>query len=273
MDMRKINVLGTGTLIMTNGTYQIVQLGPKHIEHLLALQNDVQTALPEDHKAFLLPRSREDFEGYFSRGDSIIGITHKGQLIAQGAMALPTAQDPVTGIDVKLHVPPEKIAVLQGMMVDPLFRGNKFLDILIHTQFDLAYQWGRAHVLSAIDVRNRFSLMPALAAGFEIHTISDKTLKYGLMTTVYGLYAPLERLYLRRDFNQAATNAAVIEVAQSNIALQKQFLNAGYKGVAYSLANKTLDFQEVDRTQTVVDLSGRPPRENIRAELKIGSMR
>jgi hypothetical protein len=244
IDSRTVTVLATGTFANTGGAYQIVQLTPEHIGQMQALQDNVQAALPEDSKGFLLPRAREDFEASFANGDSIIGILHQGRLIAQGAMVLPTAKNPATGIDVKLNVPPERIMILQGMMVEPVYRGHHLMEIMKNAQLNLAKQLGRIHVLAAIDVRNRASYIIALASGFEIHTISRKVLKQDIKTTVYGLYAPLDRL-IRRDFNQAAAaKKAERLVGLDDIPLQEQLLQEGYKGIGYSSAAKSIGFQK-----------------------------
>jgi hypothetical protein len=244
IDIGTVAVLATGAFAKTGAAYQIVQLTPEHIGQMQALQNNIQAVLPEDSKGFLLPRAREDFEASFANGDSMIGILHQGQLIAQGAMVLPTAQNPTTGIDVKLDVPPEQIMILQGMMVEPDFRGHHLMEIMKNAQLTLAKQLGRSHVLAAIDVRNRTSYIIALASGFEIYTISNKVLKHDIKTTVYGLYAPIERL-IRRDFNQAAAakNAERL-VELDNIPLQEQLLKEGYKGIGYSSSTKTIGFQK-----------------------------
>jgi hypothetical protein len=131
----KSTILQSGTLPKTGGSYQLALLTADHIDDILSLQDTVYANLTAAEKAFIVCKDRAFFEQHFATGNVVLGVFHQGKLIAQSLMVHPTPQHPKTGmVDMQLPAPTEKIAVLQGMIVHPDFRGNALMALMTKAQ-------------------------------------------------------------------------------------------------------------------------------------------
>ena len=133
IDIKEAKVLKTGTLEKTGESYSLVLLSVKNIDQIMALQDIAFADLNAQEQTFLLRKSRDFFEKHFSEGHSILGIVHNNRLISQSVIIDPTAENPKTGIpDIDLTAIIDKVSVLQSVVVDPDYRGNRLMAVMVN---------------------------------------------------------------------------------------------------------------------------------------------
>lgn len=233
----------SGCLPKTGGSYDLVLLTRDNIDAMLALQKMVFDGLAPQEKPFLLPKDRAFLEGHFSAGSSALGVVHDGRLVAQSLVVNPTPAHPDTGMtDMALPAAPEKLTVMQGVVVDPAYRGNALMTVMIGAWLALASVSGRSTALAEAATGNRHSWAAFLQEGLSLHSIgtdkSDGTVLYNIHAEV----APLMKRRLSPDFNKAAAKGGV-SVPMHDIAEQKKMLARGYEGVVFDAPKKAIVFR------------------------------
>jgi ribosomal protein S18 acetylase RimI-like enzyme len=255
MDMHKDKFIKTGTLKKTGGAYTLFLQTPGNINAILGLQDKVFDGLTAEEQAFLLRKNRQFFEGHFHGDNLVLGVMHEGKLIAQSIVTNPSAASPKTGMtDMALDVPSDKVTVLQGVVVDPEYRGNSLMTIMVDAWLAIAKEQGRTTAIAEVAVDNFYSWTVFMKEGLAIQSIgtdpADGTEVYNLSAKV----APLIRKRLKGDFNKAAKKHTV-DVPQADIAAQKKLLLQGYKGVDFDHANMNIKFAKAKK----VKISGAKP--------------
>lgn len=231
-----------GTLPKTGETYEVTRLSAGAIDDVLALQDLVIDALPEEHKPFLLRKTRSFFEKHFKTGGVILGAWVDDTLIAQSIIVHPDKDRPNTGmVDMRPVGAPETLSILQGVAVHPNFRGNGLMETMVDLWLDFAAAEGREHAVAEIDARNHYSWGNFVDRGLNIVGIGiDKTDG----TRVYNAHERLENIFKKRmrealelpldEDEQAA------ECNRRDLTLQSALFSLGYVGIAHDPDERTM---------------------------------
>ncbi len=226
-------VLGEGTLKKTGKPFELVCLTKADIPEIMELQGKVIGDLTEAEKVFVNEKPKSFFEDHYERGNVVLGIRSEGELIAQAIVLNPSERHPKTGmVDMEPVGTPDSVSVLQGVLVDPEFRGNRLMQEMVAFWLDFADEIGREHVLAEIEVHNHFSWAVFVEEGLAITSIGtdpdDGAKVYNAHETVKGAKAKK----LAGDFNGAAKKDSVA-CHKDNIADQDALMKAGYVCIGY----------------------------------------
>jgi hypothetical protein len=169
---------------------------------------------------------------------------HEGRLIAQSVVVNPTASHPKTGMtDMQLKVPVDTITILQGVIVDPDYRGNSLMGDMADAWLAEAQKQGRLHAISETALDNPFSWFIFLQKGMHIESIGfDKSDS----TEVYNLHGHIPSL--SKAFNEKAKKRVVCALA--DVARQKKLIAKGYKGAKYDPAKGHVEFHRSKKNAT-----------------------
>ena len=238
MGNRYQNISGifkTDTLIKTGQEYQIVLQTPADIDAILALQATVMDDLTEEEQSYLVPKDRAFFEKHFASDNIVLGVMVDGKLVAQSIVVNPTKKNPKTGMtDMPGRIPPERVTVIQGVIVHPDFRGNRLMTEMVDAWLNIARFEGRRHAIAEVTAENHFSWAVFMKEGLQLHSIGydDEDAVY-----LYNMHANVKKLInarLQPAFNSAAAKHGPksVVVANSDIKTQQKLLRKGFKGVA-----------------------------------------
>lgn len=239
IDLSTTQFLKNGTLPKTGSDYALVFLGPAHIGQILALQDIAFADLSPAEEGFLLKKEGGFFQDHFAHGGAMLGIVADGKLVAQSAIVKPTAQHPKHGmVDMPeiAGVAPEKISVQQNVIVDPAYRGNNLMGVMVVEWLAESQKAGRTEVISEVAVDNVYSWYPYLKNGLHIEGIgvdaSDGT-------KLYNMHGRLPEL--RADFAVAAEDKR-LHVPHADLDGQKDLFAQGYKATGFSAQEAKLVF-------------------------------
>lgn len=243
LDTGTTTVIKNGFLPKTGGEYTLVLLSAQHIEQILFLQDVAFNGLSEEEQAYLLRKSSNFFEKHFAEGNFVLGIVHEGQLIAQSVIVHPTVEHPKTGmVDMALDAACDKITVMQGVIVDSGYRGNRLMTIMVDAWLDIATEQGRTHAIAEVAVGNFYSWSVFMKEGLRIHSMGVDPADGTELYNIHADVAPLIRERLTPSFNKAAAKHGV-PCARNNLKQQKLLLSKGYKGVGYDAAKGNIVFK------------------------------
>ena len=132
IDISNNQILNSGKLKKGGGRWDLVSLQGKDVPQMLALQDAVFASLPPDQN-FVHHKAPEFFDAHLKSGNNLaLGIVHDGKLVAQSIIVNPTSFHPETGMsDLKLDARPEKMSIIQGVIVDPAYRGNNLMTYMV----------------------------------------------------------------------------------------------------------------------------------------------
>lgn len=234
----------------TGARYDLVLQAADNIDDMLELQQTIFDALPEKAKAFIVPKDRAFFEQHLAKNNYIIGIVSEGKLIAQGILVHPTQQHPKTGmVDMNLDRPLEKIAVIQGLLVHPEYRGNSLMSLMVDTRLLLSHQAKRTDFIAEVSVENHHSWSVLLKEGLRIHSIgidpADGTVVYNMHAHV----GPLVKQRLGKVFNKNSKKNTV-SCHKNDIEKQKELLSKSYMGVSYDPVSQHIAFKKFNHKVT-----------------------
>lgn len=238
MATRYQNISGifkTDTLIKTGQQYQIVLQGPADIDAMLALQATVMDELSDEEKSYLVPKDRAFFEKHFANENIVLGVKVDGKLVAQSVVVNPTKKNPKTGMtDMPGRIPPERVTVIQGVIVHPDFRGNRLMTEMVDAWLNIARYEGRRHAIAEVTSDNHFSWAVFMKEGLQLHSIGYDP---DDAVYLYNMHANVKKLInarLQPAFNSAAKKhgPASKAVANADISQQQKLLRKGFKGVA-----------------------------------------
>jgi len=243
IDLKTAPTLKVGTMKKSGEQFALVSLSAQNIDAILALQDIIFDSLPEQEQSFLLRKSREFFEKHFAAGNIVLGVVHNGQLVAQSVVVNPTAQNPKTGmVDMVLDAQPQDVTIIQGVVVNPAYQGNRLMTEMVDAWLAIAEKQGRTHAIAEVATDNYYSWSIFLKEGLQIHSLgmdsSDGTQLYNIHANV----ASLTQKRLKPDFNKAGAKNKV-KCPQADIEGQKKLLSEGYKGVGFDSANGRIIFE------------------------------
>lgn len=244
IDIHSLTILKQDILPKSGGEQTLVILTKDHLDQILALQDKVFNSLSEAEKTFILKKEPSFFEKHMDQGNILLGVVHDGELIAQSILLNPTKEHPKTGmVDMKLPSRADKITVIQGVIVDPDFRGNKLMTTMVDTWLDISKKARRKDAISEVTVENHYSWSVFLKEGMHIHSIgtdpADGTLVYNMHGHVEGWIK--ERLSAK--FNTAAAKKTVA-CPMADIEGQKKLLKKGYIGTQFDATKHNILFEK-----------------------------
>jgi len=247
IDIDSTAVLKTGSLPKTGGEFSLVALSTQHIDQILALQDSAFDALSEKEQAFLIKKGRDFFENHFAEGNIVLGIVHDNKLIAQSIILHPTEEHPKTGmVDMKLETSVDKVSVIQGVIVDTDYRGNRLMTLMIDAWLDIAQKQGRTHAIAEVVVDNFYSWSVFMKEGLRIDSMGTDPADGMQVYNIEAKVAPLIQKRLKPSFNKAAAKHSV-SCPRDDLNQQKKLLSEGYKGVKYDAANDNIVFRPSKR--------------------------
>ncbi len=244
-DTSKAKIITTGQLPKQMELYLLVLQSKDHIDDILALQKTVFDDLTDEEKTFIVPKDKAFFEKHFDNGNHVIGVVHNGQLIAQSISLEPSTDNPKTGmVNMQLPVTSDKVAIMQGVLVHPDYRGNALMSRMLDARLQIAKKTGRTDLVAEVAVDNFYSWSVFLKEGMVIHSIetdpSDGTVVYNMHAKI----KPLIKQRLKGVFNAVAAKknkaCPVHDIEQ-----QKKLLAKGYVGVAFEKNGQNLIFKKV----------------------------
>lgn len=238
--MEESKTIASGTLLKTGDVYTVALMAASQIDPILALHNTVYADLPSEQKDYLAPKDRMLLEEHFGRGHLVLGIMSNARLIAQGLIVNPTQAYPETGLpdiaSLNLTAPVESLSAFKSVVVHPDFRGNGLQAILIDAFLSIAQEAGRTQAVTYVTVENDPSWKNFLKQGMRIRAIgvdnSDGS-------NVYYMHARAPFSGLTAVFNEASA----VRVPSQDLGAQKNLLTAGYQGVRYDTAERSLVFK------------------------------
>lgn len=237
------SVLKTAPLPRVGGHCKLAFLSVAHIDHILALQAAVLNDLTEPEKVFLLEKNRTFFERHFQEENAMIGVVHQGRLIAQCVILNPTAAHPATGmVDMCLNAQPEEVTILQGVIVDAAYRGNRLMTEMVDCWLDAAQKQGRLHVIAEVATGNVYSWQIFLKEGLDIHSIGIDPADGARVYNMHAGISDIQAGRLKGEFNQRSRKDAVA-CNKDDIALQRKLLEMGYRGVDFDSGMNILYFK------------------------------
>lgn len=247
MGKRYTNLSGicsTGTLAKTGQSYSIVMQTPRDIDAMLALQATVMAELSAEEKSYLVPKDRAFFEKHFASDNIVLGVKVDGQLVAQAIIVNPTAKNPKTGMtDMPGNLAPEKLSVIQGVIVHPDFRGNRLMTEMVDAWLKIAQFEGRRHAIAEVSTTNHFSWSVFLKEGLHIHSIGYDKADAVYLYNMHANVTKLIKARLTPAFNAAAPRGKVHTPCHvNNIKAQKVLIARGFNGVAFDRTNQRIVF-------------------------------
>ncbi len=238
IDIKETTVHETGLLKKSGGQFALVALTAAHMEQILALQEAAFKSLAADEQHYLLQKDRGFFTRHFAHGGAVIGVVADGKLVAQSIVFNPSAAHPASGMtDMAISAQPEQLTVLEGVVVDPAYRGNKLMDVMVRHWLGQAAQNGRTEALAEVAVENAFSWSVFLKEGLHIESLGTDPADNSVLYNLHGHIPDL-----KAAFNTAAKKQE--DVSTSDLARQKELLAQGHKGVAHDRAKDTLTFAQ-----------------------------
>lgn len=223
-------ILKTGTLPKNGEAFTLVIQPAANIDAILHLQDMVMNSLTPEQKSFVLPKDRAFFEKHFKEGSIVLGIFHDDQLIAQSIIVNPTAANPKTGMTDMPDMPsPEKLTVIQGVLVHPAYRGNKLMGEMVDAWLAIAKSDGRDHAIAEVSTDNHFSWQVFMKEGLKIHSIG---IDPDDGTFLYNMHADVTQLIetrLSKEFN-AKAEKIIVNCDKADLDKQSDLIKKGFKG-------------------------------------------
>lgn len=245
-------VLHQGTFAKTSESYEVTMQTIDNLDEITRLHQEIFDRLEEHEKPYLIERDKSYFENHFEQGHVVVGVVHNGRLVAQALMTLPSEEYPYTGMtDMNMSsLPLEKIAVLNGAIVHPDYRGNSLQTVLTEARIKLAEMRGREHLVSEVAVNNRFSWSTLLKSGLSIHSLGtdsdDGTQLYNLHIRANDRGTVHK---LRNEFNHNSRRN-IVSCSQNNLEAQQILISLGYRGVANDIAGQTIQFARLPKKKS-----------------------
>lgn len=213
------------------------------ISELLDLQRIISESLPS--REIFIIHDEEYFQRIFSLKRSVIGIVCNGKLIGYSFILIPGLRDDglCENLGVDLNLPDEelsKVAHLQSVAVHPVYRGNGLQKIMAEAHLHLIDEMGYVHVCSTVSPKNPISLANLLSCGFLIERLRPKFKGWWRFILHRSTAAPdgFAANGFGRDQsgidqsgrNQSGRDRIECRVPVSDLGLQTELLNKGFKG-------------------------------------------
>lgn len=226
-------ILKTGVLPKTGGSYTIGLLSTQHIDQVLDLQSATLQKLSPQEKTFLAKRDRSFLEKHFAAGNLMIGITHKGRLIAQSIVANPaTYPGVVSGL----------VSILKGVIVDQAYRGNGLMTLMVDCWLDIAQQEKRRHALAVVVTANTYSWSVFMQQGLDIQSMGIDPDDGSQIYNMHADVATLRAGMFMPKFNCRSHKGSTL-CAKDDLATQEKLLATGYRGVDFDAKQEVIYFK------------------------------
>ncbi len=228
-------IIKTGTLRTSDSEFLIQEIDASFIDQILQLQQDIYDSLPEENKSFILVKPKSFFENHFkSDQNKMIGIFVDNKLIAQSIILQPTIDNPSTGmVDMENIDDVESLSIIEGVLVNPEFRGNSLMEEMVTIWLDIAEKMGRKHAIAEVVTDNPFSWNVFLKKNLNIHSIGidpdDQTKLYNMHETIDNI----REKELKGPFNYHGAKPKK-SCHVEDFKQQSQLMTQGYKGISYS---------------------------------------
>jgi len=224
-----------GTLENGQG-YHMSFLQADNMPEILALQDKVKAELDAaGHASYIVPKSELSFVRKQHLQGRMLGVFSESQLIAQLIVSMPNQADDA-GL-VGMHVPHANtdMAVIENVLVDSDFRGNKLMEKLVRQGFQVAKSFGRPHIYAEIDTANIRSWKVFLDCGMDItHLGKDPSDGCALYYTYSNVGASLEYM----------GGAISVCPQTTSFEQQKKLISLGYQAHSWDAVAKQLVFQK-----------------------------
>jgi len=249
IDTDNLTVLDAG-LLQNAVPYEIVLLGPEHLDHIHAMHNATIAGLGPDEKTYVLPKSREYLDHHMHKGggNGAIGIVSGGELVAQILVYHPTSAD-IDGVLAQLPagVAAEEVTVLGGASVAPGYRGNGLMNQLVWQWLDHSARWGRTHAVADVVVGNTASWAAFIRGGLSLEALMTDPRDGSTIYTAHERVDKARTLRLTSEFNRHS-GAAGLEVPGADTTRQQELMQAGYNAVAWDRQRQVLLMKQIRPT-------------------------
>ncbi len=170
------HVLHEGVLAKTAQQFSLSLLTMTNLDSMLGLQEAIIDDLTPDERAFISPKSVQQFSDYLLHKGLVLGVFVENQLVAQMIVGLPAtfaaafapgAGLTATGADFAV-TPLEPVGIVQNVLVHPQFRGNKLMQHMLHAAECVSGALGINHLLAEIADGNAHSANSFKSAAYEV---------------------------------------------------------------------------------------------------------
>lgn len=245
------SVLEHGFLPKSGELYVVRFLDEGFLDAICALQERVYDALPEAEKNFLLPKTPDFFKQHLQDGHPIIGVICGDKVIAQSIIRVPTQHDQKTGM---VDMPEldsmdiESITVLQGVLCDPEYRGNKLMQNMVHHWLSWAGQNNRNNAIAEIEVRNHYSWSVFLDHGLWLVSMGHDETDGANLYNVHQDIPPSGKIKykaikkLGNEFQNVAHNETFMTCPAGDLHQQKALMDFGYACRGWDKKSKQMAF-------------------------------
>ncbi|RCK38670.1 GNAT family N-acetyltransferase [Thalassospira xiamenensis] len=151
---------------------QLTRLGSSHLPAIITLHHRVIADLPPGNAA---TETDQFFVDHLDACGQIFGAFDGDRLMAYCVLGLPRETDPNFGTD--HHLPPDqlgKVAHIDGVAVDPQWRGQGWQRRMVEHRIEIARKCGRTIALSTVAPTNFPSLISTVSTGLAIHGLIAK---------------------------------------------------------------------------------------------------
>jgi ribosomal protein S18 acetylase RimI-like enzyme len=153
---------------MVTQSFNITSLNSTYIAAYIALQNIIYQSLSEADKEYILPRSEDNLQSHFAKGNQMLGIQDDDQQLS-GAMlvAHPDAGKMQSYVGSAMESDPiEKIAIIEGLYVCPSMRRHGFASSMILQGATNAIDQGHTAIWAEVAKGNEASYGSFVKNGF-----------------------------------------------------------------------------------------------------------
>lgn len=193
--------------------------GPNDLDELVALEHDVEQALPcrdmfaTDEREFYEPIIR-------GKGHILLAFDEGGKLAGASVIRFPASDDP-ENLGLSLSLPPERLAAvrhLESVFVRPDIRGKRLAERLVRENMRLTKGCGRTLSMATV--------WPGNAASLKLH------LNLGLRIRAFALKYGGKPRFILMNGDDVAKNAVPVFVRAMDLDGHRAQLAAGMAGVA-----------------------------------------
>ena len=265
---QSLHHVGSGFLSKSGEKFDVVELNKSHIDQILKLQDQTYKTLKPDERTYIIPKDRAYLERHFDTGNEILGVIVDNKLIAQSILQYPnqtiTEKDMVKIPD---NVDHTKASIMQGVIVDPDFRGHHLMQIMIDHWIEHAETKGRTDLLATIDTANIASWSSFMRGGMNLYFTGIDPNDGG---KIYNAHEKVQNIALKKSdlsclFNLAAKKKGAMRACHINqVKKQAKLFDKGYVCTSFSKHCGTLTFIEPKTFQKWQDQHHKPEHHGIK---------
>lgn len=228
-----------GYLKQSQKPYFCTTLTECDIPEMLKLQALVVQDLKPEEQVFIVQKQADDLKKILKQSDMGIlgiGIFSEGKLIAQSITLYPSDQHPDNSmVDMEETASPDKTTVISNVLVDPAYRGNNLMEIMVTHWIDMSKMLNKTDLIAEVEVNNTYSWSVFLKSGLKLHSMG-KDSSDG--TIVYNTHSKINSLNLTPEFNKSAKK----ECVANDFKAQSQLFKEGYQATSWNKNTNKLTF-------------------------------